>query len=38
VLVTRLRALWWPETIAARRAGVDWEFADVAAFVAALDL
>jgi putative hydrolase of the HAD superfamily len=36
VLVTRLRALWWPETIAARRANVDWEFEDVPAFVAAL--
>jgi putative hydrolase of the HAD superfamily len=38
VLVTRLAALWWPETIAARRAHVDWEFEDVPAFVAALDL
>lgn len=38
VLVTRLAALWWPETIAARRAHADWEFEDVPAFVAALDL
>ena len=38
VLVTRLAARWWPETIAARRAHVDWEFEDVPAFVAALGL
>lgn len=38
VLVTRLRALWWPESIAAHRAHVDWEFEDVPAFIAALDL
>lgn len=38
VLVTRLAALWWPETIAARRAHADWEFEDVPAFVAALNL
>jgi putative hydrolase of the HAD superfamily len=36
VLVTRLAARWWPETIAARRAHVDWEFEDVPAFVEAL--
>jgi putative hydrolase of the HAD superfamily len=37
-LVTRLVALWWPETIAARRAHADWEFEDVPAFVQALPL
>ena len=37
VLVTRLAALC-PETIAARRAHVDWEFEDVPAFVQALGL
>ena len=38
VLVTRLAALWRPETIAARRAHVDWVFEDVPAFVEALCL
>ena len=38
VLVTRLAAPWRPETIAARRAHVDWEFEDVPAFVEALGL
>ena len=38
VLVTRLASRWWPETIAARRAHVDWEFEDVPAFVEALGL
>ena len=38
VLVTRLAARWRPETLAARRADVDWEFEDVPAFVAALGL
>jgi len=38
VLVTRLLATWWPERIAERRAHADWEFEDVPAFVAALDL
>jgi putative hydrolase of the HAD superfamily len=38
VLVTRLASLWWPKTIAARRAHVDWEFEDVPAFVEALGL
>jgi putative hydrolase of the HAD superfamily len=36
VLVTRLFATWWPESIPARRAHADWEFADVPAFVEAL--
>jgi putative hydrolase of the HAD superfamily len=36
VLVTRLAALRRPETLAARRAHVDWEFEDVPAFVEAL--
>jgi putative hydrolase of the HAD superfamily len=38
VLVTRLRARWFPETIAACRAHADWEFEDVPAFVEALGL
>ena len=38
VLVTRFFALWWPEQIAARRGLADWEFADVPAFVEALNL
>ena len=38
VLVTRLYGLWWPENVAARRGQADWEFEDVAAFVAALGL
>ncbi len=38
VLVTRLFALWWPDKIAARRGQADWEFEDVPAFVAALEL
>ena len=38
VLVTRLAARWLPETIAARRAHVDWEFEDVPACVEALHL
>lgn len=37
-LVTRLAALWRPETIAARRAHADWEFEDVPAFVEGLGL
>jgi putative hydrolase of the HAD superfamily len=38
VLVTRLVARWWPEQIPARRVHADWEFADVPAFVDALNL
>lgn len=38
VLVTRLLATWWPDRIESRRPHADWEFDDVAAFVAALDL
>lgn len=38
VLVTRLRARWLPETIAACRVHADWEFEDVPAFVEALSL
>jgi putative hydrolase of the HAD superfamily len=38
VLVTRFASLWWPDTLAARRAHVDWEFGDVPAFVEALGL
>ena len=38
VLVTRLASLSWPDTIATRRAHVDWEFEDVPAFVDALGL
>jgi putative hydrolase of the HAD superfamily len=38
VLVTRLAALTRPDTLAARRLHVDWEFEDVPAFVDALGL
>ncbi len=38
VLVTRLLSTWWPDRIAERRPHADWEFADVPAFVKALDL
>lgn len=38
VLVTRLFAFWWPDRIEERRAHVDFEFEDVAAFVDALGL
>jgi putative hydrolase of the HAD superfamily len=38
VLVTRLLARWWPDSIEARRGQADWEFDDVPAFVEALNL
>jgi putative hydrolase of the HAD superfamily len=38
VLVTRLAGAWLPDVLAARRVHADWEFDDVAAFVAALGL
>jgi putative hydrolase of the HAD superfamily len=38
VIVTRLFSMWWPEQIDARRPHADWEFEDVPALVAALDL
>ena len=38
VLVTRLLARWWPDSIASRRGQADWEFEDVPAFVEALGL
>jgi putative hydrolase of the HAD superfamily len=38
VLVTRLLARWWPDSIEARRGRADWEFDDVPAFVEALNL
>ena len=38
VLVTRLLELYWPERVEERRAHADWEFADVPAFVNALEL
>ena len=37
VLVTRLLARWWPDSIEARRGRADWEFDDVPAFVEALN-
>jgi putative hydrolase of the HAD superfamily len=38
VLVTRLISHWPPDVLDARRSYVDWEFADVAAFIDALEL
>jgi putative hydrolase of the HAD superfamily len=38
VLVTRLISHWHPDVIDARRPHADWEFPDIAAFVAALAL
>jgi putative hydrolase of the HAD superfamily len=38
VLVTRFLRTWFPEKVEERRAHADWEFEDVAAFVAALEI